>query len=66
MSQMIQCDACKRTMYADSRSEKGDYHEIWVDHSDHIHLCRKCYDLFMKSILHMEWNEYEQQYTEVR
>ena len=35
-------------MYADSRSEKGAYHEIWIDRSDSYHLCKTCYDRFLK------------------
>ena len=66
MSEMIKCDRCGKYMYSDSRSDKGDYHHIRIDGASSYHLCRKCYDQFMKSILHMEWNEDEQQYTEVR
>ena len=39
MSSMIQCDACKCTMYDDSRSEKGSYFELWIDRSSQFHLC---------------------------
>ncbi len=63
MSTMIQCDGCKALMFDDSRSEKGDYHEIWIDRSDSYHLCRKCYSSFMENILHHEWCEDEQQWV---
>ena len=43
MSQMIECDACKKKMYADSRTEKGSYFDIWVDRSYNCHLCRTCF-----------------------
>ena len=55
MSTMIQCDGCKYTMYDDSRSEKGDYHEIWIDRSHQYHLCRNCYNTFMSDILRRKW-----------
>lgn len=42
MSAMIECDSCKKKMYADSRSEKGAYHEIWIDRSDSVHICEDC------------------------
>ena len=64
MSNMIQCDGCKKTMYADSRSSKGDYHEVWIDRSSSFHLCRVCYDKFMREILHMTWNDDEMQYVD--
>lgn len=64
MSDMVQCDGCKKLMYADSRSEKGDYHFVWLDQREHYHLCRTCYDAFMRDILHLKWNNDEQQYTD--
>ena len=57
MSTMIQCDGCKALMFADCRSEKGDYHEIWIDRSNSYHLCRICYTSFMKDILHLVWDD---------
>jgi len=48
VSNMIQCDCCGKNMYADSRSEKGAYHEIWIDRSNFYHLCKTCYDRFLK------------------
>lgn len=56
MSQMIKCDSCGKMMYSDSRSEKGDYHEIWVDKSSSYHLCRDCFTKFMEDVLHAEWD----------
>ena len=44
MSRMIECDSCGIKMYEDSRSEKGAYFNIWVDHSHECHLCRKCFE----------------------
>ena len=63
MSQMIRCDGCKYTMYADSRSEKGDYHEIWIDRSSQYHLCRNCYQVFMEDILRSVWSDDEGQWV---
>lgn len=64
MSSMIQCDACKCTMYDDSRSEKGSYFELWIDRSSQFHLCRRCYDKMMRNIFRMTWSEDEEQYTD--
>lgn len=64
MSHMILCDGCKKTMFADSRSEKGAYHDLWIDGYYHYHLCRICYDSMMRNILRMRWSEDEQQYVE--
>lgn len=67
MSQMIQCDGCKRLMYSDSRSEKGDYCEVWVDRytdsASQYHLCRDCHKAFMENILHRVWDEDEMQWV---
>lgn len=57
MSRMIMCDGCEKTMFEDSRSEKGDYHEIWIDRSDSYHVCRECYEKFMTDVLHHKWSE---------
>ena len=43
MSDMVECDSCKKKMYKDSRSEKGAYFDIWVNHERQCHLCRKCF-----------------------
>ena len=66
MSDMIQCDSCKKTMYADSRSSKGDYHSLWIDRTISYDLCRDCYDAMMRNIFHMVYDEDEQQYVERR
>ena len=54
MSSMIQCDECKKLMYADSRSDKFKYIRIRIDdsygHLTTIHLCELCISkYFMKS-----------------
>lgn len=47
MSQMIQCDECKKLMYTDSREDKGAYIKMTADDPmfgfSTFHLCRKCY-----------------------
>lgn len=48
MSEMIQCDKCKRLMYTDSREEeKGAYIKLKADDPLYgystCHLCRSCY-----------------------
>lgn len=62
MSQMIKCDGCNSLMYADSRSEKDDFHEIWIDRESQFHLCKKCHIAFMEKILHRVWDEDEAQW----
>lgn len=47
MSDMIQCDSCKKMFYTDCRSEKGAYVLVKIDDPlcgySWVHLCRKCY-----------------------
>lgn len=46
MSEMIQCDKCKKLMYADSRSDRDAYCKInitYVDGYSTIHLCKTCH-----------------------
>ena len=47
MSQMIQCDECKKMMYTDSREEKGAYVLMTAEDPlygfSRFHLCRKCF-----------------------
>lgn len=64
MSRMIQCDGCKKNMYADSRSDKGDYHEMWIDQKDVYHVCRECYSAMMRNIFHLVWSEDNCQWEE--
>ena len=61
---MIQCDGCKKLMYSDSRSDKDDYHVIWIDRQNQYHLCSICYDAMMRNVFHLQWSEDEQQYVE--
>lgn len=51
-------------MFEDSRTDKGEYHEVWIDHSYQYHLCRNCYTMFMEDVLRRTWCEDEQQWTE--
>ena len=48
MSKMIQCDECKKTMFTDSREEKGAYISVSVEDPlfgySALHLCRKCFE----------------------
>jgi hypothetical protein len=65
MSNIIKCDSCGKLMYSDSRSDKGDYHEIWIDHSNGYHLCRDCFDKkFMRDIFHLYWSKEYGDYVE--
>lgn len=46
MSNMIQCDKCKKMMYADSRSDKCDWCTVsitYVDGLSTLHLCKTCH-----------------------
>lgn len=54
MSQMIECDRCKKKMYADSRSDKGAWSVVnttWIDGYSTLHLCRDCHSLFLIDFL---------------
>lgn len=54
MSSMIQCDKCKKLMYNDSRSSKGDYCMIeikYVDGLSSIELCKTCHRQFMTEFI---------------
>lgn len=63
MSNMIECDACKERFYADSRSEKGAFHEVWIDHTSGYHLCNDCYVRMMETIFRRVWSDGEQQFV---
>lgn len=60
MSRMIECDGCKRKMYEDSRTERDEYHEIWIDRSDSYHLCIHCFEEMMAKVFHMHYDEEEE------
>ena len=50
MSSMIRCDKCKKMMYADSRSDKGDWCTVRIDYVDGLstlHLCKVCHRQFL-------------------
>lgn len=64
MSNLIECDSCKRKMFADSRTPKGEYHSIFIDQQYGYHLCRECYNAFMRNILKMRWDEDEEQWKD--
>ena len=49
MSEMIQCDKCKKLAYTDSRSEKDAMCHMKIDYVDGLstlHLCKSCYRQF--------------------
>lgn len=54
---MVECDGCKSKMYTDARSDKGDYHSVWIDQERGYHLCRNCYNAFMRNILRKQWDD---------
>lgn len=68
MSQMIRCDKCHVTMYADSRSNKGDYCEIDIKYTDGYsvyHLCKVCHRQLMTEFMRgVKPEEYEEIYGE--
>lgn len=64
MSRAILCDGCMKTMYEDSRSSKGDYHELLIDRNCQYHVCRNCYDKLMNQIFHLHYNEEFQDYID--
>jgi hypothetical protein len=54
MSSMIQCDKCKKTMYADSRSDKDAYAELhtnYIDGYTTMHLCKICFRQFLTEFM---------------
>ena len=54
MSQRIQCDKCKKLMYADSRSPSGSYWHINIEGKDGFstyHLCSVCYRQLLTEFL---------------
>jgi hypothetical protein len=54
MSRMIRCDKCKTLMYADSRSDKGNYCELNINYTDgysKYHLCKVCHRQLMTEFL---------------
>ena len=64
MSKMIQCDSCKKIMYADYRSKKDDYNKLRVNNRDNYHLCRECYNAMMRNIFHKVFDEVDQCYVD--
>lgn len=66
MSNMIRCDKCKKLMYADSRSDKGDYCNIGIDYVDGhstIHLCKTCHRQFrIEFVRDLTSEEYDEIY----
>lgn len=60
MSNMIQCDKCKKLMYPDSRSDKGDYCTIGINYVDGhttLHLCKVCHRQFMTEFVRIDTPE---------
>ncbi len=64
MSRMIECDGCKRKMYEDSRTERDEYHEIWIDRESSYHLCIHCFEEMMAKVFHMHYDDEEEQYVD--
>lgn len=64
MSNMIMCDGCKKTMFADSRTPKGEFYNIFVNDQSSYDLCKNCFNAFMQDVLKRRWNEDEQQWED--
>ena len=68
MSEMIECDKCKKKMYKDSRSDKGSYCAMMIDHSSGIsvyHLCRECHRRLLTEFLEeCTEEEYDEEFGE--
>ena len=66
MSSMIRCDKCKKMMYADSRSDKGDWCTVRIDYVDGmstLHLCKVCHRQFLVEFVRtMKPEEYDDQF----
>jgi len=63
---MIRCDKCGKTMYADSRSNRGDWCTVRIDYVDGtstLHLCKACHRLFLVEFTGIEEpDEYDDQF----
>ena len=61
MSEMIQCDECKKLMYTDSREEKGAYIKMTADDPLYgyfqFHLCRQCFGEMFPWLIEAEEEE---------
>lgn len=60
MSQIIECDRCKKKMYTDCRSHKGDWSTVnidWIDGYSTIHLCKDCHKLFLIEFMKLYTSE---------
>ena len=58
MSRIIECDHCKKKMYADSRTDKRDRNKIEITRGSELFqldLCGDCFEKMMKEFF--EWNE---------
>ena len=68
MSEMIECDKCKKKLYKDSRSNKGDYCKVGIDYWDgysSYHLCKVCFRQFYVEFTRlMTPEEFDEQYGE--
>ena len=66
MSNMICCDKCRKTMYADSRSDKGDWCTVrinYVDGMSTLHLCKVCHrQFFVEFTRLLKPEEYDEHY----
>jgi len=66
MSSMICCDKCKKMMYADSRSDKGDWCTVRIDYVDGLstmHLCKVCHRKFLVEFTRvLKPEEYDEQF----
>ena len=65
MSEMIQCDKCKKLMYADSRSDKDAYCKINITYVTY-HLCKACHRQLLTEFLRTYTpEEYDEEFGEV-
>lgn len=66
MSNMVQCDKCHKTMYADSRSSRGDYALMRIEYVDGcyaLHLCKECHRQLLTEFMRIYTaEEYDEQY----
>jgi len=69
VSTMIQCDKCKKLMYADCRSDKDAYCKLnitYVDGYSTLHLCKVCHrQLLTEFIRVITPEEYDEEFGEV-
>ena len=65
MTTLIECDKCKKKMFADSRSERGAYCVLSIDYTDGLstyHLCNTCHRQLLTEFMRVMTPEHYDEY----